>query len=895
MPLSILATKLFPPPLRASLVPRPHLIARLDAGLAAGHRLSLISAPAGFGKTTLVASWLSERMKDEDRKTGQSDPSSFILHPSSFAWLSLDAGDSDPARFLAYLVAALQTAAAPVGAGLVDLLQSPQLPPVEALLTTLLNDLAALPDRVVLALDDYHALDAPAVDQALTFLVEHLPPQLHLVIVTREDPRLPLARLRARDQLTELRASDLRFTPAEAATFLTQVMGLTLSADEIAALEARTEGWVAGLQLAALSMQGRDDIAGFIQAFAGSHRFVLDYLIEEVLGLQPESIQTFLLRTSILDRLCGPLCDAVLLDSAASGQETLERLEHTNLFIVPLDDERRWYRYHHLFGELLRQRLGQSLASGEVAALHSRASAWCEQSGLLFEAFRHAVAANDVARAARLIERREMGLHIRSVAMPVLDWLAALPEAVLDAMPELRVRSATLALMTGQTSGVEEKLQAAERVLHGVEHDEQVADLLGQVACARATLALTRYDPDTMIAQAQRALEHLRPDNVSFRFTASWALSTALRFKGDRAGAARACQESIALSERSGDAFSQILAIRILGDLQELDGQLHQAAATYQRMLELSGEHPQPNAGEAHLGLARIFYEWNDLEAAEQHGQQSLRLTGLYDRVIDRFILSEVFLARLRLARGDVDTAAAMLAQTEQTARQRGFTLRLPEIAAAQVLVLLHKGRLDVADKLAQQDELPLSQARVLLAQGDPSAALALLAPFCRQMEDRGWADERLRAIVLQALALNLKGDNDTALHVLAEALALAEPEGFIRTFVDEGPPMAELLGRMRVEGGRMQEYLHTLLAAFGHEHERQHSALSPQPLPEPLSQRELEVLQLIAQGLSNQEIAARLFLALDTVKGHTRRIYDKLQAQRRTEAVARARDLGLL
>src|SRR6266487_4135523 len=396
MPTPILATKLYIPRLRPNVVIRPRLIERLNEGLY--RKLTLISAPAGFGKTTLVSQWVEG-----------------IERPA--AWLSLDEGENDPARFLTYLVAALQTIAATLGEGVLGVLQSPQPPPTEAILTALLNDITTIRDHFVLVLDDYHVLDAKAVDHALTYLVEHLPPHMHLVIATREDPQLPLARLRAGDQLTEVRVTDLRFTHSEAAGFLNQVMGLNLSAQDIAALETRTEGWIAGLQLAAISMQGHKDTISFIKSFTGSHHFVLDYLVEEVLQQQPESVQTFLLRTSLLDRLCGSLCDAVLLDATASGQATLEYLERANLFLVPLDNERRWYRYHQLFADLLRQRLQQRSASstgdevGDVTELHSRASVWYEDHGLEIEAFHHAAAAHDVARAERLIEGEGMPLH----------------------------------------------------------------------------------------------------------------------------------------------------------------------------------------------------------------------------------------------------------------------------------------------------------------------------------------------------------------------------------------------------------------------------------------------------------------------------------------------------
>lgn len=883
----ILATKLYVPLPRSRMVSRSHLIEQLNEGLR--RKLTLISAPAGFGKTTLVSEWIAA-----------------CERPA--AWLSLDEGDNDPTRFLTYLVAAMHTVAADFGEGVLSVLQSPQPPPIESILTSLLNEIAVAADSFTLVLDDYHAIDARpgapvSIDDVLTFLLEHLPPSMHLVIATREDPGLPLARLRARGQLAELRAADLRFTSAEAADFLNRVMGLNLSAEDIDALEARTEGWIAGLQLAALalhaplSMQGHQDTAGFIKSFTGSHHFVLDYLVEEVLQQQPESVQAFLLRTSILDRLCGPLCDAVLLDRAVSGQATLEHLERANLFIVPLDNERCWYRYHHLFGDLLRRRLGQNFTPGEIAQYRIRASQWCEASSLMLEAFHYAARANDVERAERLTESKEMPLHLRSVATVVLDWLASLPASVLDARPALLVKSAALALMAGQTTGVEEKLQAAETALQKTGSDDKTRSLIGRIACARATLALTRYDPESMITQAHRALEHLPSGDLTFRFTANWALANACLLKGDRASAAQACMEGISISRQSGDVFSILLATSDWGQLQELDNQLHQAAETYQHVLQLAGDHPHPNVGEVQLGLARICYEWNDLEAAELYGQQSLQLTRQYDRVIDRFIVSEVFLARLKLARGDAEGAAAQLAQVEQSARRRNFLLRLPEIAAAQVPVLVRQGNLLAAAKLAQQLDLPLSQGRVLLAQGNSSAALAVLEPFRRQMEARGWADERLKAMVLQAVAFRAHGAKDEALQVLGDSLALAEPGGFIRLFVDEGLPMAQLLSEAAAQG-TLPTYVDKLLAAFEAKTQKgidQPDLFPAQPLSEPLSKREMEVLRLIAEGLSNQEIGERLFLALDTVKGHNRRIFDKLQVERRTEAIARAHELGLL
>ncbi len=883
MPTPILATKLYIPRLRPNVVSRPRLIERLNEGL---HRkLTLISAPAGFGKTTLVSEWV----------LGCQRPA---------AWLSLDEGDNDPTRFLTYLVAALQTLAATLGEGVLTILQSPQPPPPASILTALLNDLTTISDDFVLVLDDYHVLDAKPVDHALTFLLDHLPPQMHLVIATREDPPLPLARLRVGGHLTELRVTDLRFAHSEAAEFLNQVMGLTLSAQDIAALETRTEGWIAGLQLAAISMQGHQDATSFITSFTGSHHFVMDYLVEEVLGQQSESVQTFLLRTSILDRFCGPLCDAVLMDPSASGRETLEYLEHANLFIVPLDNERRWYRYHHLFADLLRQRLHQSIASStgdaesHVNALRIRASVWYEDHGLEIEAFHHAVAANDVERAARLVEGKGMPLQFRGAVAPVLHWLKSLPKTVLDARPSLWVMYASALSMTGHLTGVEEKLQAAEAALQGVEpEDDKTRNLVGHIAAIRALVAAAENQVEPIIAQSRRALEYLHPDNLAVRTATIWKLGIAYHLQGDRAAASRAYTEAIAISQASGNIIINQSATVGLGLVQEADNQLHLAAQTYQRVLQLVGESPLPAACEAHLGLARICYEWNDLDAAGQHGLQGVHLARQLENT-DRVVAGEVLLARLKLARGDVAGGVALLTEAAQSARQHNFVSRIPEVAAAQVLTLLHQGHLAAAAHLAQANALPISQARVHLAQGDPSAALAVLSPWRQQMEAKGWEDERLQVMVLQAVALEAHGEQDQAVHLLCDALAIAEPAGFIRVFVDEGRPMAHLLSEAAAIG-MLPDYTGKLLAVCKAEEQKRAdtSYLPPpaQPLIEPLSQRELEVLHLIAQGLSNQEMSERLFLALDTVKGHNRKIFGKLQVQRRTEAVARARELGLL
>ena len=854
------------------MVRRPRLIERLNQGLHG--KLTLISAPAGFGKTTLVSEWITDC-------EGQ------------VAWLSLDEGDSDPTRFLVYLIAALQTIAPDIGKSIEGLLQAPQAPPIESLLTALLNEIMTISGDFVLILDDYHILDNQSIDSGVAFLIEHLPPQMHLVITTREDPQLPLARLRVRGQLTEIRAADLRFTPAEAAGFLNQVMNLELSADDVAALEARTEGWIAGLQLAALSMQGQKDISHFIQSFTGTHHFVLDYLVEEVLHQQSEDIQAFLLYTSILDRMCGPLCDAVLQDDAYSGQQILEAIQQANLFLVPLDNERRWYRYHHLFGDLLRQRLHQRITSDEVNALHIRASQWYEENGFEVEAFQHAAAANDVERAERLIEGTGVPLYFRGVARPVLNWLESLPTDVLDARPSLWVTYASALTVTGQQiNSAEDKLQAAESALQDAESDEQTRNLHGHIAAVRAMLAGPQYQIETMMAQSQRALELLSADNLPVRTMATWAMGLAYQYQGERAAARQAYTEAVSISQASGNIMVTIAALTCLGQMQEAENQLYLAQQSYQRVLEWVGDPPWPTACEAYLGLARLHYQWDVLDRAEEYAQRGLEL-GKQIENVDTPVACGALLAQIQLARGDLNGATSILVETEQFAQQHNFLNQMPLIIAEKVRILLRQGNVPAAAHLAKTYDLPISQARIYLAQEDYPAALTVLAAVRHHAEAKDWQDEQLQVIVLQAVAYAANDEMDNARQRLDEALELAAPGGFIRIFKDEGELMLKLLSEVSAHSVT-PDYTRKLLAAF-------HAAAAPsqspssQPLVEPLSERELEILQLVAEGFSNREISEQLFLALSTVKGHNRNIFDKLQVKRRTEAIARARELGLL
>ena len=861
----LLATKLYCPPPRATLVERSRLIQHLNTGLHG--KVTLIAAPAGFGKTTLVSTWLNQ-----------------LAQPS--AWLSLDDGDNDPARFLAYMIRALQTLDPIIGTSVMPALQSPQPPPAETLFTMLINDLSTLKQSCLLVLDDYHVINAAPIHHALAFLLDHLPPQFHIVIASREIPPMPLAKLRARGQLSELRVGDLRFSQHEATTFLNQVMGLNLAADQISLLEQRTEGWIAGLQLAALSIQKHDDASAFIATFGGQHHAIADYLLEEVLHQQPPDVQHFLLTTSMLDRMCGGLCDALLQTQHGTSQAMLEAIEQANVFVVPLDDQRQWYRYHHLFADLLRQRIQHA---PNLTELHQRASAWYEANSLDVEAFHHAVAAQDVARAERLIEGHGMPLHFRGIVAPILHWLNRLPEHELDAHPSLWTVYASALLVMGQQRSSEAKLIAAERTLQRMPSNETTQDLLGRIAAIRATIAISRKDVGAIISQSQRALELLQPYNLAFRTSTHWKLGFAYEILGERDQAEHAYQDVIATAQRSGNTVYLLLAMIGMGVIQEKHSQLHTAAKTYQHVLDQVGNSPLPFVCEAHLGLSRIAYQWNDLALANQHAQQSVMLARQLDSM-DRVATCDVLLAQISMAHGDMERAAMLLAQARHYAQRHDFKHTLAEIAHAQVVLSLRQGNLATAYEVADSSNNPLSHVRLKLAQGETDATLTMLAELYDQFTIKGWHDQRLNVLVLQALAWHHSGDEERAVHVLRQAMDMAESGGFIRLFVDEGEPMRDML-RHASHNGMMSAYSRKILSHFDH----QIQPTQPQNLIEPLSEREIEVLRLVADGLSNHEISQQLVLAVSSVKGHNQRIFGKLQVQRRTEAIARARELGLI
>jgi LuxR family maltose regulon positive regulatory protein len=907
----LLATKLRIPPARASLIARPRLLTRLQGGLRGP--LTLLSAPAGCGKTTLLCAW---RALPEG-------------HDLPLAWVSLDADDSDPVRFWSYVITALDRLHPGVSQQVLPLLQSPhspQPPPIQPVLTTLLNTLADWPADVALVLDDYHLITAPAIHDGLIFLLDHLPARLHLVLATRADPPLPLARLRARGQLTELRASDLRFTDEEAAAFLGEVMGLDLAPAEIAALAARTEGWAAGLQLAALSLQGRADSAGFIAAFTGSHRHVLAYLGDEVFAQQPEAVQTFLLHTAILDRLSGPLCAAVT--GRADAQAVLEGLDRANLFTVALDDQGHWYRYHHLFADMLRHRLQQTQPD-RVPELHERASSWFEHQGFLQEAIGHALSAGAQDRAAGLIAQIAWVIYGQGAVETLRTWLDALPDRVLRAWPRLCAVQAWLLFGTHRMAQAEHYLQAAEAALHGVPPDRSVE---GEIAAVRAIVAASRDDPAQVLVQATAALERLDRDTFLLRGLVATGLASTYLYQGDLALAVQILGEAAAGGRAAGNHY---LALALTGQqttVQRAQGALQLAVATCRQALDWSAErgHPSPYLAVVHLGLADLLREWNDLDAARHHLTEATRLASRWGRV-DLQMSGALIDARITAARGDLEGALALVQEAKRhvPAHQAAWGLDILEAFEAQLWVA--QGHLSAAGRWLQRlmpeaavprlrprisfyifayEHCAIAPVQVLLAQGraagDPAPlrrALALLERQSEETERAGLAWRHIKALALQALAHQDLGQGEKALGRLEQALRLAEPEGYVRLFVDEGAPMAALLAHLPTARDRRQAaperavlaYARRLLAALAPSRPTERAARPAASLLDPLSEREVEVLRLIVAGLSNRAIAARLYLAVSTVKWYVNTIFSKLDVASRAEAIARARALRLV
>ena len=894
MPGPLLETKLHVPRLRRGLVARTRLNVPLNADAA----VTLVSAPAGFGKTTLVADWV-----------GGLD--------ATVAWVSLDERDDEPNRFWAYVA----TAVGPAGAEARSILDGSHVD-LDAVLVALVNGLDRAAGALVLVLDDLHAVRAPEVHEGLTFLVEHLPAHARLVITSRADPPLPLARLRARGELVEVRAADLRFTADEADAYLNGSMGLTLDATDVAVLDDRTEGWAAALQLAALSIQGRDDPHGFITGFAGDDRYVVDYLAGEVLERQPEAVHAFLLETSILSRLTGPLCDAVT--GGGEGAATLESLERANLFLVPLDDRRCWYRYHHLFGDVLRARLLDEHPE-RVDELHRRAAVWWDEHDDPAEAIRHALAGHDLELAADLVERAAPALHQTRGEATIAAWLAALPDEVIAERPVLTVCLVGVRMVHGQTDGVAELLDRAEALLAtGTPEpavpappvsgrggpdgdDERRRRLPAQIAVYRAGLAHLAADPDATIAHAEQAIALMDDDEHLSRGSAAALMGLALWSTGDLDQAAARYAEALDELEAAGHLADAAGCAIAVADLLLTQGRRRDAAATFEHGLSLV-EPPQGpvlrGAADMHVGLAAVALAADDRHDTRRHLDAAAAL-GDAAALPQNPYRSRVTAARLARIEGDLDAALALLDEAERV-YFGDYSPDVRPVAAVRARLQIARGDLPDARRwahgrrLAESDELDylhefehVTLARLLLAEDAPGAE-PLLDRLLAAADAGGRAGTSVEVLVLQSLARHRCGDVRAALVALDRALELAVPEGDVRVFLDEGPPMLDLL-RVAAKHGGAADAAATVLAAADAAGSDGHARTDRQPgLVEPLSERELDVLRLLRSDLSGPDIARELIVSLNTVRTHTKHIYAKLGVTSRRAAVRRADELGL-
>ncbi len=923
---SLLTTKTYFPPLREGLVSRPRLVEKLKQGLRLP--LTLISAPAGSGKSTLLSAW----------RAGEGDG-----YPA--AWLTLDAGDNDPRRFLAYLARALETLRAGLVTDTLLLLRSPQQESIETVLTSLINDLAGFPSDFALVLDDYHAITSPALQAGMTFLLEHQPPQMHLVILTRLDPPLPLSRMRGRAQLLEVRAADLRFTLQETVFFFNEVMGLGLSGEDIDALEKRIEGWAAGLRLAAAAMQarsveqGQKDVHSFVSAFTGSHHYIVEYLVEEVLNQQPEHVHDFLLRTSILERFNAELCEFILGErrqsigeapnlyslspglSPNSPMQILDYLDRANLFVQPLDDHQQWFRYHTLFADMLRRRLLQSEPE-IIPGLHQRASAWLEQHELPSEALNHALAAGDLITAARLLEAHGRPMLTRGEWVNLADNLRALGDVV-HQRPILGMLQAWVFSLTGHWEPVRgllleiERLAAEDREMDA----ESKRDLIGEISTLHGLMAYFNGDAGTAVGDCREALEKLSPDNLAGRSIAAHILGEACNRTGDLPGAIQANTQAAEWARATGSLSMAVSALTALGDLQMGQGHLHTAMEKYEealhRVTRPDGKRWLP-AGRALICMSKIPYEWNNLQYAGQVIQEGLDLCRQSGDLEYR-IIGHVMESRMKGAQGNLEGANRAMQEAENLVKAYSVpatTISLVEAYRARLLLAqapvdafrwAEQSGLKTSDEISYiREQEYRSLVRITAKRGEIQEALSLLSRLSASAEFAGRMGWVIYLLVLQAKILNDSGYFEKAQEVLERALRLAQPEGFQRVFLDEGESMGKFLlriktlGKSQVKDSWVGAYLDELLSSFGFAED------SSQPLVkgfrsvqggfiEPLSDREVEVLRMVAAGKTNQEIASELFLAVGTVKRHLNNIFGKLGVQNRTACVAKAREIELI
>lgn len=866
---AILSTKINPPLPVPNLISRPRLIERLLVS----RPLTLLSAPPGFGKTTLINEW---------RTQGK----------IKFAWLSLDADDNDPQRFIAYFIAALQTVKPEIGAAGALLLQSTA--EYKNILTSLLNDLNKLDAPIVLVLDDYHEIHTDSIHDALSFILDHQPASLRLVLSTRNDPPLPLARLRGRGQLTEIRADDLRFTNDETTSFLNQIMGLNLSSADVAALEERAEGWIAGLQMAAVSMHGKADVHVFISTFTGSHQFIGDYLTEEIFIRQPNATQDFLLQTSILDRFCMPLCDTVT--QRRSSQDILNELSRDNVFLVPLDNERTWFRYHHLFSEFLRARVR------DANELHLRASQWFEKNGYISEAVKHAIAAQDYKAAIRLIKENSPTMIARGEISTFLRWVKSIPFEFVNADARLSLYVAIANFIVGNESRAEQAFRNAETALAQVSGEEHET-IRAEIEAMRLSVSIEHGAQPEDIGKAKTLLEIIPKENNLLRASLYFGLGDAYQTTGNIQAAIEAFAESKRIGENHDNPLSTLAAGYEIAELYLEQGQLRKAEAVQRSIIKsiearVGADAPLPALGGAYIGLGKVQYQRNELADARRSLKKGIDLAkqpgGL--GMARRGLLTLAFVAQ---AEGQEKEAGQIMKQAEELTRNSPRRDAMPRFMIEKVRFWLLQGNLSAPARWAREREQQsalteiqkIAIARVELARRNAEGldkAQARLAGLRPEIEAQGRNGLLIQMLMLESLIHHAKKNPEMGMPALEECLALAEPEKYIRLFLDEGKPMLELLG-LALREGIAPEYARALIEAF------RHGDKPAQPLVEPLSERELEVLGLLNMGASNAVIAKRLVIAVGTVKRHTLSIYQKLGVNSRTQAIARARELNLL
>ena len=899
----LIQTKLCIPQRRIHLVPRPRLINLLMGGLT--RVLTLICAPAGYGKTTLLIDWITSwALKEDDCP--------------SVAWLSLDEGDNDPMRFLSYLAATFAKANVEISDKVHSLLRALPSSQFETVLSFLINELIEQNKTFLLVLDDYQFIANPIIHEGLAFFLEHQPDNVHFVILTRSDPPIPLARLRSRGQLMELRANDLQFTFDETTQLLNQIMQLGLTGGDLGLLLDRTEGWAAGLQMAALALTGQPDRTLFVRNFSGSNRYILDFLVEEVLRHQSEVVQSFLIRTSILDSLSDSLCDAVILDQNVnrygSSQEVLDYLERSNLFLISLDSERQWYRYHHLFADLLRARLERKCPQ-LVSQLHLRASEWYEQKQMISEAINHALAAKNYDLACRLIEIPIQQLIGKNNMLLLMGWIHQIPTDIASTHPWLCIAQAWSAQFTNEAARIEPFLQTAERNIYP-ETPPGLRDVwLGHIACLRAFVAEIQGDIKTTLHMANRALQSLPQEDPAIRTYAKYMLGRACFLRGDFSQATETLMENVRNCIESKGTNIIAPTLSVLWRICRIEGRLRNSIDVLKDgQTYIEGCDPQrvTVAGLAFIGQADVLRERNDLKAAEELAQRSVELCKPWVNPTSLCVCYSM-LARIYLANGNVSAAEHAIQLAEESIRRRSpFWGAISDLNTARVEFWLTTGQLSKASQWAQlekgavdslrpfnipneQDEI--TRVRVLIAERKIEPALQALEALALATQTGHRFGRLIEIRNLQALTLHAKGSLPQALILLKENLAMCEAENYIRIFVDEKEPMQELLKAycLHTPLAPYRSYVQKLLVAFSRRPVAILSDVHPVDLVESLTSRELEVLQLLAEGCSNRQIAEALFLSEGTIKFHVHHILEKLQARTRSQAIAIARKQNLI